>query len=167
MDICGDWVRLVRYYQKVCQYDSVGACIANDDWGFKTHTMFSPKDLRRYIFPWYKKIVEVVHAAGKPIFLHSCGYFEQIIEDIIEDMKFDGRHSNEDNIVPVEEAYERYHNRIAILGGIDVDFICRSSPEDITYGRSEYWSALLHVEVMRLVRATAFLIMCPIVGILQ
>lgn len=30
-----------------------------------------------------------------------------IMEDVIEDMKFDGRHSYEDKIIPVEEAYRR------------------------------------------------------------
>jgi len=128
--------RLVRYYQRVCQYDSVGACIANDDWGFKTSTVFSPRDLRRFVFPWYKRIVEIVHNTGKPILLHSCGYFEKIIEDIIEEMKFDGRHSYEDSIVPVEIAYERFHDRIAVLGGIDMDFLCQSTPETI-YQRSK------------------------------
>lgn len=128
--------RLVRYYQRVVEFDSVGACCANDDWGFKTGTFFSPRDFRRFVFPWHKQMVEVVHAAGKPIFLHSCGYFEKIIEDIIVDLKYDGRHSYEDNILPVEEAYDRYHDRIAILGGIDLDFICRSSPEEI-YRRSK------------------------------
>ena len=37
--------------------------------------------------------------------------------------------------MPVEEAYEQYHDRIAILGGIDVDFVCRSTPEEV-YARS-------------------------------
>jgi len=31
----------------------------------------------------------------------------------------------------VEDAYERWGGRIAILGGIDVDFVCRSTPEQI------------------------------------
>jgi len=31
----------------------------------------------------------------------------------------------------VEQAYERWGRRIAILGGIDVDFVCRSSPEAV------------------------------------
>jgi uroporphyrinogen decarboxylase len=128
--------RLIRYYQRAACYDSVGACISNDDWGFKTQTMFSPKDMRRFVFPWHKRIVETIHASGKPVILHSCGYFDKIIEDVIEDMKFDGRHSYEDNIVPVEEAYERYHDRMATLGGIDVDFICRSSPQAV-YDRSK------------------------------
>jgi uroporphyrinogen decarboxylase len=128
--------RLFRYYERIVTYNSVGACIANDDWGFKTSTLFSPATLRRLVFPWYKRIVELVHAAGKPVILHSCGYFEGIIEEIIEGMGFDGRHSYEDNIMPVEEAYEMYHQRIAILGGIDVDFICQSRPEEV-YERSQ------------------------------
>jgi len=127
--------RLLRYYEKTIRYDCVGACIVNDDWGFKTSTLLSVASLRRLVFPWHKRIVEACHAAGIPAILHSCGYFEKIIEDIIEEMKFDGRHSYEDAILPVEEAYERYHERIAILGGIDVDFICRSSPEEV-YQRS-------------------------------
>jgi uroporphyrinogen decarboxylase len=67
--------------------------------------------------------------------LHSCGKFDKIIDDVIDAMGFDGRHSYEDNIMSVEEAYERYHHRIAILGGIDVDFVIQSPPEDV-YQRS-------------------------------
>jgi len=128
--------RLVQYYKKAIQYECVGACLANDDWGFISNTFISTDDLRRYVFPWYKQIVDISHAAGKPIILHSCGYFENIIEDIIEDMRFDGRHSYEDNIMPVEEAYEKYHDRIAIIGGIDVNFMCESTPDEV-YKRSE------------------------------
>ena len=128
--------RIVRFFEICAVHPLVGACIANDDWGFKTQTQFSPSDMRKFVFPWYKKIVEIVHAAGKPVILHSCGHFQRIITDIIEDIKFDGRHSYEDNIMPVEEAYEKYHDRLAILGGIDMDFICRSSPQEV-YLRSK------------------------------
>ena len=127
--------RLVRYYELAARYECVGACISNDDWGFKTQTLLSPSDLRRFVFPWHKRIVATVHAAGKPVILHSCGFFFKIMGDIIDDIKFDGRHSYEDTIMPVEEAYEQYHDRIATLGGIDVDFVCRSTPEEV-YARS-------------------------------
>ena len=128
--------RLVRYYEKVIPYECVGAGLSNDDWGFNTNTLISTDTLRRLVFPWYKQIVENFHAAGKPVILHSCGYFENIIEDIIEDIRFDGRHSYEDDIMPVEKAYEEYHDRIAIMGGIDVNFICRSTPQEV-YDRSK------------------------------
>lgn len=123
--------RLLAYYEPVVQNDAVGMICSNDDWGFNTQTLLSPADLRKYIFPWHKRIAALAHAHNKPCMLHSCGYFEDIIEDIT-DMGFDARHSYEDNILPVEEAYERYHDRFGILGGIDVDFMCRSTPEAIT-----------------------------------
>jgi uroporphyrinogen decarboxylase len=128
-------VRLLRYYELALRYDMVGACISNDDWGFKTQTMFSPRDMRRFVFPWHKKIVETIHRAGRPAILHSCGHVQRIMEDVIEDMRFDGRHSYEDSILPVEEFYDTYHHRIATLGGIDLDFVCRAAPEEV-YARS-------------------------------
>jgi uroporphyrinogen decarboxylase len=127
--------RLVRYYEIVSVHPAVGACIDNDDWGFKTQTLLSLRQMREYVFPWHKRIVEVVHSTGKPVVLHSCGHFERILDDM-DEIGIDARHSYEDNILPVEQAYERYHDRFAIIGGIDVDFVCRASPEEI-YQRSK------------------------------
>jgi uroporphyrinogen decarboxylase len=123
--------RLVCHYEKSLAYATVGACISNDDWGFKTQTMLSLKDMHKYVFPWHKRIVETIHASGRPAILHSCGYAEEIMMDIAGDMCYDGKHSFEDTIMPVEKAYMKWGRQIAILGGIDLDFICRSSAEAI------------------------------------
>jgi len=128
--------RLERYYRKAAPLASVGACISNDDWGFKTQTLLSLGQMREYLFPWHKRIVEAIHAGGKPAILHSCGYYEQVIDAIVDELKYDARHSYEDAILPVEESYERFHDRIAILGGIDVDYVCRMAPEAV-YERSK------------------------------
>lgn len=122
---------LVRHYERAAAQKTVGALISNDDWGFKTQTMLSPAAFREYLFPWHKRIVEVCHAAGKPVILHSCGNLSAVMDDIVEDMKYDGKHSYEDGIQPVEEAYEQLRDKIAIMGGIDVDFICRSTPDQV------------------------------------
>ncbi len=123
--------RLVRHYALAVRYDTVGACISNDDWGFKTQTMLSIADMRKYVFPWHARIVEAIHAGGKPAILHSCGNLEAVMEDIISQMRYDGKHSFEDVIEPIEAAYDRWGGRIALLGGIDVDFICRATPAEI------------------------------------
>lgn len=120
--------RLVRHYEIVGRYDSVGAMISNDDWGFKTQPMLSPEQMRTIIFPWHRRIVAAIHGAGRPAILHSCGNLEAVMDDIIDDMTYDGKHSYEDGICPVEDAYERWGGRIAVLGGIDLDFLCRSRP---------------------------------------
>jgi uroporphyrinogen decarboxylase len=121
---------LTRYYEIVSAHPAVGACIDNDDWGYKTQTMLSPRQMRRYVFPWHKRIVSAIHQNGKPVVLHSCGHFERILEDMT-DIGIDARHSYEDNILPVEQAYECYRDRFAIFGGIDVDFVCRATPEQV------------------------------------
>ena len=123
---------MVKYYSRFVEYDFVGALMSNDDWGFNTQPLLSPADLRRFVFPWHKKTVELAHEHGKLAFLHSCGNYTSIIDDVINDMKYDARHSYEDTIIPVETAYETLRDRIAIFGGIDVDYMTRHSLEDIT-----------------------------------
>lgn len=122
--------RLLKYYEIAAEFSSVGVLMANDDWGFNTQTFLAPDTMRELVFPWYKRIVDVSHRNRKPIVLHSCGNLNAIMDDIIA-LGFDGKHSYEDNILPVEDAYDRWHDRIAILGGIDVDFVVRSTPEAI------------------------------------
>jgi len=123
--------RLVRHYELAAQFDSVGALISNDDWGFKTQTMLSPETFRELLIPWHKKIAAACHAAGKPVILHSCGNLKAVMDDIIDDIGYDGKHSYEDTIQPVEQAYEQYHERIAIMGGLDLDFVCRETPANV------------------------------------
>ena len=65
--------RLLKYYEICAGYDSVGALISNDDWGFNTQTMISVDDMRKYVFPWHQKIAKAAHNAGKPLILHFCG----------------------------------------------------------------------------------------------
>ena len=123
--------RLLAFYRKVLRYDSVGAIFGNDDWGFKSQTMLSPENMRKFVFPWHKQIVAAAHQVGKPAILHSCGNLVSVYDDIIDDLRYDGKHSYEDTIQSVEQAYEQYGNRIAIMGGMDVDFVCRAEPEAV------------------------------------
>jgi len=125
--------RLLEYYKIIVKYDSIGALIVNDDWGFKTQTMLDTESMRKYVFPWHKKIVEVIHEAEKPAILHSCGNLDAVFNDVIDDMKYDGKHSFEDGIIPVEKAIPKWGDRISILGGIDMDFLARETPEMVYY----------------------------------
>lgn len=126
---------LVRYYENCAPYETVGALMSNDDWGFKGQTMLSVDDMKKYVFDWHEKIVEKIHNHDKPAILHSCGDLSAVMDDVIDHMKFDAKHSFEDNITPVEDIYDMYSERIAILGGIDMDFLCRESIDRI-YERS-------------------------------
>jgi uroporphyrinogen decarboxylase len=127
---------LLDYYEHVLDYPCVGAAIVNDDWGYRTQTMLGTEDMRKFVIPWHKRIVERIHKAGVPAILHSCGQLEAVYDDIIDDIGFDAKHSYEDAIIPVEEFYDKYHCRLAVLGGIDLDYVCKRTREEI-YIRSK------------------------------
>ncbi len=121
---------ILDYYKRVIKFKGVRAILLNDDWGFQAQTLISPPHLRKLVFPWYKEAVRLAHEAGLYTILHSCGVYRPILNDLI-DMGLDARHSYEDKVVPVEEAYLELQGKIAVLGGIDVDFLCRKTPEEI------------------------------------
>jgi uroporphyrinogen decarboxylase len=122
---------LVEIAARLVKVEQLGIYRFGDDMGYKTATMLSPAQLRKYVFPWSKKVVEAVHQAGKPFLLHSCGQLERVMDDLIDDVKIDAKHSFEDVIMPVTEAKRRWGDRICLLGGIDLDFLCRHSPAEI------------------------------------
>jgi uroporphyrinogen decarboxylase len=123
--------RLLRYYEIILEYDTVGVLMHTDDWGFKTGTFLNPQQMQEYVYPWHKKIVEAAHAKKIPTVLHSCGKSIHLMDDIIDYLGYDGRHSYEDVILPVEDFHERWQGRIPILGGIDMDYLCVRSEGEI------------------------------------
>ena len=123
--------RLLQFYERCAPFEQVGALIINDDWGFKTQTMFDPDSMRKYVFPWHKKMVEAIHAQGKPVIFHSCGNIYSMLDEIIETIGYDAKHSFEDVILPVEEAWREWSGKIAIMGGIDMNFLATATPAEI------------------------------------
>ncbi|MGI6206684.1 MAG: uroporphyrinogen decarboxylase family protein [Anaerolineae bacterium] len=121
----------VAMYSGMASIPEVGAVVISDDLGFKTQTLVSPNDMREFVLPWHKRLAEIAHREGKPCILHSCGQLATIMPDIINDVRIDAKHSFEDSILPVTEAKRLYGDRIALLGGFDVDRLCRSSEEEI------------------------------------
>jgi uroporphyrinogen decarboxylase len=119
------------YTRLLCQCSRVGVIWGTDDLGFKSQTFLAPDWLREKILPWHRRAAELAHEEGKLYFLHSCGNVEAIFEDLIEHIGIDAKHSFEDVILPVTEAKRRYGARIGILGGMDVDFLCRSSEAEV------------------------------------
>lgn len=122
---------LAEIAKRLVQYEKLGIYRFGDDLGYKSATMLSPEMLRKYVFPWQKKVVLEAHKAGKAFILHSCGQLQEVMDDLIDDVGIDAKHSFEDAIMPVTEAKKRWGRRIAILGGVDVDFLCRRTPGEV------------------------------------
>jgi len=105
--------------------EMAGAMAMGDDIGYKSGPMMAPEKLRKYVFPWQKRCVENVHKYGKPFILHSCGNLKLVMEDLINYVGIDAKHSYEDSSYPVTEYKKLYGDSIAILGGVDMDKLGR------------------------------------------
>ncbi len=123
--------RLVGVAERLVKYDKLGIYRFGDDLGYTQGTMVAPEAIRKYILPWQKKVVDVVHRSGKKFLLHSCGKLNDIMDDLIDDVGIDAKHSYEDKGTPVTEAKRLWGDRVAIIGGIDVDFLCRASEKEV------------------------------------
>ena len=108
------------------QFDRVRIVWGSDDMGHKTGLLISPQDMRRLVLPGHKMLAEMAHRAGRIYMLHSCGNLTDIIDDLIHDVKLDAKHSFEDTIEDVRDAKRTYGRHMALLGGIDMDFLCRA-----------------------------------------
>jgi uroporphyrinogen decarboxylase len=111
--------------------DRVAILWVGDDMGFKTSTLISAAHLREYILPWHRKYAELAHRHGKPYLLHSCGNLGAIIPDLVDDVQIDAKHSFEDVIQPVEDFHREWCGRVAALGGVDVDLLCRGDEDSV------------------------------------
>ncbi|MGA3243632.1 MAG: uroporphyrinogen decarboxylase family protein [Bacteroidota bacterium] len=122
---------MIGFYHHLLDLDRLIAVFPGDDMGYNVGTLVSPAALRTYFLPWHKKFASLAHGKGLPYFLHSCGNLEKIMKDLIDDVQIDGKHSYENNIIPVQDFQSRYGNRIAVLGGLDLNVLGASSPESV------------------------------------
>lgn len=122
---------MLGFYRHLIDLDRLIAVFPGDDMGYRTATIISPADLRTYVLPWHTRFAALAHDHGIPYFLHSCGNLSAIMEDLIAGVGIDAKHSFEDAIIPVEEFQKGVQNRIAVLGGIDINILSGGTPEQV------------------------------------
>jgi uroporphyrinogen decarboxylase len=127
--------RLTEIFYKTAHrllgFPRIKALIGSDDMGFRSGTFMRPDDMRKFILPGHKLIAEMCHRKGKMYLLHSCGDISSLMEDLISDVKIDAKHSFEDTIESISDANKCYGGRISLLGGIDMDFLCRADEDQV------------------------------------
>ncbi|MDR1566791.1 MAG: hypothetical protein LBS48_05865 [Treponema sp.] len=119
------WDRLLKEFG-----DLFCVCRFGDDLGYKSNTLLDAGDIREHVIPRYERIIGLIHQAGKPFLLHSCGCIFNVMDDLIA-AGIDAKHSNEDVIAPYSRWIDSYGQRIGNFGGLDTDVLCASSNIDV------------------------------------
>jgi len=82
-----------------------------DDWGSQSSLFISPALWREVFKPRYKAQIELAHNLGLKVYLHSCGYIIDIIEDLIE-IGLDVINPGQPDINGIKELGKRFGGRI-------------------------------------------------------
>jgi uroporphyrinogen decarboxylase len=122
---------IYEYNRRLLKLDGVSVIFQGEDLGYNTQTLISPDDIREFFLPWHRKYAAQAHAAGRHYYLHSCGKVDDLMEDFIEDVGIDAKHSFQDNVLSITEYKKRWGERIGLLGGVDVDRLASDEPEDL------------------------------------
>jgi uroporphyrinogen decarboxylase len=90
-----------------------------DDWGLQDKLMISPKKWQEIWKPKYTKVFKAAHDAGLLMFLHSCGYIVDILDDLIE-IGLDVIQMDQQENMGLELLGERFGGRITFYNPVDI-----------------------------------------------
>jgi uroporphyrinogen decarboxylase len=110
----------LRVVENLLQFDCVGAICMPDDLAYTSGLIVSPALLREHVFPWDKKIGELVHAKGLPYMYHSDGRLYAVLDDLVA-CGFDVLHPCERASMDIVELKRQYGDRLCLCGNIDLD----------------------------------------------
>ncbi len=120
-----------RVTENLLQYDCIGAIRMPDDLGHTGGTIVAPKFLRKYIFPWHKRIGDMVHAKGLPYLYHSDGRLYDVLDDLVE-CGYDALHPCEPASMDIAELKKKYGGRLCLCGNINLDStLTLGTPEEV------------------------------------
>ncbi len=88
-----------------------------DDWGAQQRLLIHPKMWRKIFKPLYKDYIDLAHARGKKIFMHTDGYTADIIPDMVE-LGLDAINSQL-FLMDIEDLGRKFRGKITFWGEID------------------------------------------------
>jgi len=91
-----------------------------EDMGFKERPFMSPAMYRELVRPAHKKTIDWAHNLGLPVIMHSCGFVEPLLDDIVS-AGLDCLQAMEikAGMDPVRIS-KKFGKRLALYGGMDV-----------------------------------------------
>ena len=115
-----------------CGVDAWFMC---DDWGTQDRTFISPESFRELFKPSYKKVADAAHEAGMHIFLHSCGYIYDFMEDFL-DAGIDVFQFDQPDAYPCEVLASEFAHRAVFHSPVDIQKVLPTGDRELIESRT-------------------------------
>jgi uroporphyrinogen decarboxylase len=110
----------------------VDAVMFGDDWGQQQGMIMGPTLWRRFIKPRLREMYGAVHAAGKYVFIHSCGKVSEVFPDLIE-VGLNCFNPFQPEVIDVYAAKRDFGDRLSFFGGVSTQrLLPYGTPEQVT-----------------------------------
>ena len=81
-DAYADWA--LQAAQRMADMGGIDAVFLADDWGGTNALLMSPKDLRTFFIPPFKKMVQGIKSLGFPVLMHNDGNLWKVLDDLVD-----------------------------------------------------------------------------------
>jgi len=102
----------------------------SDDIAYGQGMMVNPAILREHLFPWYRRLGELMREADMPYAYHSDGDLRPVMEDILS-CHFNALHPIEPKAMDSRELKAKYGDQLCLTGNIELDRLSRGTPDEI------------------------------------
>ena len=118
-------------FLRVIEHPSVGAVLNPDDIAHNTGLLVNPVHLRKYLFPWYKKMGDVCHDKGLGFIFHSDGDCTEVMNDLI-DCGFHAFNPLQPNAMDIDAVKNKWGKKLCLIGNINLDStLTLGTPQDV------------------------------------
>ena len=121
---------VLSMFEYMAQSDIVDILWYSDDIAYTGGLLISPADLRKYFFPWLKKIGNLAKENNKPFIYHTDGILYEVFNDIIN-CGVDAIHPIEPKAMKIAEVKKKVGDKLSLIGHVDVDLLSRGTPEEV------------------------------------
>lgn len=112
----------MKYLENILACPYYDGILLGSDWGTQRDLIMSPASWKNLIKPGEKKEYDAVHAAGKHVFIHSCGCILKIMDEIKE-LGADVLNPVQPECMDLAFLKEKYGGAMTFWGGISTQRI--------------------------------------------
>jgi uroporphyrinogen decarboxylase len=120
----------LKSLERILEFENIGAAWGVDDLAFKFGLMLSPEQFRKFVFPWYRDMVNVCHEKDALFVFHSDGDLTKLLDDFIG-IGLDALHPIDPSAMDINKTKDYLHKKMAIMGNISLDTLTRGTTDDV------------------------------------
>ena len=120
----------LKLLDQIFDTPNIGAVWLVDDMAFGNGPIISPDSYRKFVFPWYAKIVKKCHENDILVFQHSDGDLTTIIPDMI-DYNIDLLHPIDPTCMSMKKVKQDFGDKLAFAGNVANEMLRSGTPEEI------------------------------------